>query len=253
MTEQPRNSRRQFITDSAVAVIAGLTLPDMATAHTPHAKKIILEKDDIILFQGDSITDWGRVRTETGPNTSQALGNSYPFEISCKLLAEQPAKNFKFYNKGIAGNKVNQLIERWESDCIALKPTVLSMLIGVANYWHKITGQYNGSITDYRDDYKKLLDLTLQALPDVKLIIGEPFALTGVRFVDQTWFPAFDEYRQVAREIAGTYHAAFIPYQTIFDEAVKQTPAPYWSLDGVHPSVAGAGLMAKAWLETVKF
>ena len=28
-------------------------------------------------------------------------------------------------------------------------------------------------------------------------------------------------------------------------------PATYWTADGVHPSMAGAQLMAKAWLEAL--
>jgi lysophospholipase L1-like esterase len=252
MPEFNKNSRRTFITQSAIAAAAGLALPNLVSARALSSKKIALQQDDVILFQGDSITDWGRTRTETTANTSAALGNSYPFEVGCKLLAQYPAKNLKFYNRGIAGDKVVQLAARWDADCLQIKPNVLSILAGVANYWHLITNQYNGTVDTYRDDYKKLLDRTLEALPGVKLIIGEPFALTGVRFVNEKWFPAFDAYRQVARDIADEFHAAFIPYQSIFDDAVKVAPAPYWSLDGVHPSVAGAGLMAKALLEVIK-
>jgi lysophospholipase L1-like esterase len=128
----------------------------------------------------------------------------------------------------------------------------LSILVGVNDHWHKLNGQYAGTINDYRKGYKDLLDRTKQSLPDVKLIIGEPFAFTGIKYVSQSWYPKFNEFRLVAREIADTYHATFIPYQSIFDEALNLAPAVYWSLDGVHPTVAGAGLMAKSWLEIVK-
>jgi lysophospholipase L1-like esterase len=89
-------------------------------------------------------------------------------------------------------------------------------------------------------------------LPDVKLIIGEPYAVRGVKSVDDKWYPAFDEYRHAAREIADSFGAAFIPYQDIYDKAQKSAPGSYWTVDGVHPSLAGARLMAQAWLETVK-
>jgi lysophospholipase L1-like esterase len=246
------NSRRKFITNSAIATVASLALPDLVSAATAAVKKISLDKDDVILFQGDSITDWGRTHTETLPNTSQALGAAYPFIAGSNMLTQYPAKNLKIYNKGVSGNKVYQLAERWDADCLALKPNVLSILVGVNDHWHKLNGQYSGTINTYRDDYKKLLERTKQALPDVKLIIGEPFAYMDVKYVNQSWYPKFNEFRLVAREMADTYHATFIPYQNIFDEALKLAPATYWSIDGVHPTVAGAGLMAKAWLETVK-
>jgi lysophospholipase L1-like esterase len=247
-------SRRNFITSSAIAAVGALALPEIVSAATiaAGAKRIALDKDDVILFQGDSITDWGRTKTELNPNTSQGLGNGYAFPVATNLLAQYPAKNLKFYNKGVSGNKVFQLADRWDTDCLALKPNVLSILVGVNDFWHKLNGAYAGTIDTYRNDYKTLLDRTKQALPDVKLIIGEPYALLGVKAVNQNWYPTFNEFRLVAREMADTYHATFIPYQSIYDDAVKLAPAAYWSTDGVHPTVAGAGLMAKAWLETVK-
>jgi lysophospholipase L1-like esterase len=146
---------------------------------------------------------------------------------------------------------VYQLAERWDADCLDLKPTVLSILVGVNDFWHTLASGYKGTIQTYRDDYKALLDRTKAKLPDVKLIIGEPYAVRGVKAVDEKWYPAFDEYRQAAREIAENYGAAFIPYQDIYDKALKSAPGSYWTPDGVHPSIAGARLMAEAWIQAV--
>jgi lysophospholipase L1-like esterase len=249
-----KSSRRSFITNSAMAAVGSLALPQIVSAANMAAggKKITLDKNDVVVFQGDSITEWGRTITETTPNTSQNLGNGYAFPVASTLLTQYAAKNLKFYNKGISGNKVFQLAARWDADCIALKPNVLSILVGVNDFWHKLNGSYPGTIDTYREDYKKLLERTKQALPDVKLIIGEPYALLGVHYVNQSWYPKFNEFRLVAREMADTYHATFIPLQSIFDDALKLAPAIYWSIDGVHPTVAGAGLIARAWLDTVK-
>src|SRR5690606_33242335 len=129
-----------------------------------------------------------------------------------------------------------------------LKPTVLSILIGVNDFWHMLNGKYSGTIETYRKDYQALLQRTKDALPDVKLIIGEPFAVLGAKTVNNEWFPRFDAYRQAARELADKFGAAFIPYQSIFEKATRVAPAPYWTGDGVHPSLAGAQLMAEAVL-----
>jgi lysophospholipase L1-like esterase len=167
------------------------------------------------------------------------------------LLFKEADKNLKIYNKGISGHKVYQLAERWEKDTLDLNPNVLSILIGVNDFWHTFNN-YKGTIKTYNDDFRALLDRTKQKLPNVNLIIGEPFALAGIKAVDEKWYPAFDEYRKAAREIAGTYDAVFIPYQSIFEKALKSAPGVYWTGDGVHPTLAGAHLMAHAWLEAVK-
>jgi len=248
------NSRRNFIKKAALGAVASVSIPAIVSAATsePKGKKITLQKNDVVLFQGDSITDWGRKKDEPNPNTFGAFGGGYAYVAAAGLLSQYPEKNLQVYNKGISGNKVYQLAERWDADCLNLKPNVLSILIGVNDYWHTLNGSYNGTIEKYRTDYRALLDRTKQALPNVKLIIGEPFAVKDVKAVTDKWYPAFDEYRAAAKEIAAQYNAIFIPYQSIFDKALQSAPGSYWTLDGVHPSPAGAGLMAKAWLETVK-
>ncbi|MBC7915661.1 MAG: lysophospholipase, partial [Pyrinomonadaceae bacterium] len=70
--------------------------------------------------------------------------------------------------------------------------------------------------------------------------------------VDKSWFPGFTEYQHACREVAESFDAAFIPYQKIFDQALKSAPGKYWAPDGVHPSIAGAKLMSEAWLKTVQ-
>lgn len=168
------------------------------------------------------------------------------------LLLQHADKNLKIYNRGISGNKVFQLSDRWDADCLALKPDVLSILIGVNDFWHTLSGNYKGTSKVYRDDFDKLLDRTKQQLPDVQLIIGEPFAVNHIKAVDDKWYPTFNEYRAAARDMADKYKAVFIPYQAIFDKAQQSAPGVYWTGDGVHPSVAGAQLMAEAWRQTIK-
>lgn len=248
------NSRRDFVKKAALGTLASVGVPAIVSAAvaTSKEKKITLEKNDVVLFQGDSITDWGRKKDEAAPNAFGTFGGGYAFIAAAGLLSQYPQKNLTVYNKGISGNKVYQLADRWDADCLNLKPNVLSILIGVNDFWHTLNGNYNGTIEKYRTDYKALLDRTKQALPDVKLIIGEPFAVKNVKAVTDKWYPAFDEYRLAAKEIATQYNAVFIPYQSIFDKALEVADGKYWTLDGVHPSPAGAGLMAHAWLEAVK-
>ena len=248
------NSRRNFLKKAALGTLAAVSLPEIlsAAALKGGAKKMLLLKDQTILFQGDSITDAGRNKEDTGYNNPRALGTGYAMLTAVQLLEEYAELNLKIYNKGISGNKVYQLAERWDKDCIDLKPDVLSILIGVNDFWHKLNGNYNGTIEIYRNDFIALLERTKKALPNVKLVICEPYAIQGVKAVDEKWFPEFYEYQKAAREIAEKFGAIFVPFQKVYDEAIKRAPASYWTGDGVHAALPGAQLMAEAWLETTK-
>ncbi|AKQ46440.1 lysophospholipase [Rufibacter radiotolerans] len=255
MEESNELSRRNFIKKTSLATVATLSMSPLAAATLAGGKmqkEVALKKNDIILFQGDSITDASRKKDDLNGNSPAGLGSGYAFLAAAQLLHQHAGKDLKIYNRGISGNKVYQLAERWEKEALDLKPNVLSLLIGVNDFWHMIQGKYSGSVKTYHDDYKTLLERTKEKLPDVKLIIGEPFAVPGIKAVDDKWFPAFNEYRQAAQEIATSFNAVFIPYQSIYEKAQKKAPGAYWTYDGVHPTLAGAQLMANAWLETIK-
>jgi lysophospholipase L1-like esterase len=249
-----KDSRRNFIKNAAIGTAATLTIPQIVSAAlaTESIKKISFDKDDIVLFQGDSITEWGRDYRKSMPNDTGALGTGYVLLTAGQLLLKHPDKNLKIYNKGVGGNKVFQLLDRWETDALTLKPNVLSIHVGVNDFWHTMTNGYKGTIENYIGDYHKLIDRTKQALPNVKLVICEPFALKGVKFADDSWYPTYDLFRKAARDIASEYNAAFVPWQTVAEKALELAPASYWSLDGVHPAIPGEALMAKAWMEAVR-
>lgn len=212
----------------------------------------LIDDGDVILFQGDSITDARRSRKRAGkPNDAAALGGGYAGLAAGQLLIDRAGSGLKIYNRGISGNKVFQLADRWQKDCLDLKPNLLSILIGVNDIWHMLKGKYDGTVEVYEKDYFALLERTRKALPGVKLVICEPFVLR-CGAVDDKWFPLFDEYRAVARKVARSFGANFVPFQAMFDEASKISPPQHWAGDGVHPSPAGASLMAHNWLKAVQ-
>lgn len=239
----------------ALALGAGAaTVCNLASASDPKSApplKDSLKSGDVILFQGDSITDAGRDKKKLLPNDSRALGRGYPSVIASGLLVDHAKLNLKVYNRGISGNKVPDLDRRWQKDCIALKPKVLSILIGVNDIWHKLNGRYDGTAEVYRDGFAALLDKTKKELPDTKIVICEPFVLRCGAVTDK-WFPEFDTRRKYAHEVATAAGATWVPFQTMFDDAVAKDIKPaYWGQDGVHPSHAGHGLMANIWRKTV--
>ena len=136
------------------------------------------------------------------------------------MLAENPDVELQIYNRGISGHKVFQLADRWDKDCVDLKPDIVSILIGVNDIWHGLNGKYDGTAETYAKDYRALVARTQQALPGVELVICEPFVLR-CGAVNETWFPEFDRYRAAAQEIATDANALFVPFQSMFDIAVE--------------------------------
>jgi lysophospholipase L1-like esterase len=236
------------------AGLAALAALDAAAADDLPSKalagKSLIAPGETILFQGDSITDAGRNKNDLAANSQPALGGGYAWLAAAQLLVDRPNDQLKIYNRGISGNKVYQLADRWQADCLELKPDVLSILIGVNDYWHKHNHNYDGTLEKYETDFRALIKRTKDALPNVKLVVCEPFVLK-VGAVDDTWFPAFDDYRAAAKRLAESIGAVFVPFQTMFDRAAKIAPPERWLRDGVHPTSDGAALMADWWLRAV--
>ena len=244
-------TRRNFLRLSSLTAFTTVVIPDLvqsANKHIPNSSLDFMAKGSTVLFQGDSITDAGRDRGNYYPNSSSGMGNGYVHHIVTHLLGKYPEREYRCYNRGISGHKVFQLANRWDDDCLQLQPDVLSILIGVNDFWHTLSWGYKGTVEVYENDLKKLLERTKKKLPNVKLIIGEPFAVPGGTAINEKW-DAFHDYRDIAKQIAKDFGAVFLPYQSIFEEALKVAPVSYWCPDGVHPSLAGAYLMKEAWVK----
>lgn len=250
-------SREEFIQSVIGATLASISGLSYLGGPASQYNKLenehpVVPDEGIILFQGDSITDAGRSREEKYPNTPRGLGNGYAFLAASDILVNYPQKKLKCYNRGISGDKVYQLEERWKRDCLDLQPDILSILVGVNDFWHTLDFDYPGDAETYEKDFRALLKRTREALPEVQLIIGEPFALEAGSAISDAWYPDFPKYQKASKQIAEDFEAAFIPYQSIFDEASNRVSATYWSVDGVHPTLPGSQLMANAWLETCR-
>lgn len=242
------NSRRKFIKEVALTGAAAACLPEMTVlaGETEAGQK--LKQGAVILFQGDSITDGNRGRN-ADPN--HILGHGYQFSIGSRVGADYPEKKYIFYNRGISGNKVNDLENRWQTDTLDLKPDVLSILVGVNDsssvVYHR---EPVISVEKYEEIYTALLDKTLAKFPEVIFVLGEPFILP-IGKVSENWEAYHSDMVQrqkVVRKLAEKYNAVFVGFQEVFDKACNKAAADYWIWDGVHPTVAGHELMAREWL-----
>jgi lysophospholipase L1-like esterase len=207
-----------------------------------------LYTNDLILFQGDSITDGGRQRT--GSDVNHIMGQDYAYMIAAQVGARYPERNLDFVNRGIGGNQVTDLAARWQNDTLDLKPNLLSILVGINDTL--MSGDRSETVEQYEGVYDKLLGQTVAALPKTKIVLGEPFLLPVGKY--QTNYAAqLSEVKKraaVVRRLAMKYHLPIIAYQEAFDRASLKAPAEHWSWDGVHPTYAGHWLMVEEWLKT---
>ena len=206
----------------------------------------------IILFQGDSITDCGRARLEiTDPGYPRTgLGPGYPYLIATRLLCDR-GRDFQFYNFGISGNRIVDLYARWKADCINLRPDILSVLIGVNDTWHEKARRNGVEVPRYEQFYRMLMDWTLKELPDIGIVLLEPFVFP-FGAVSEDWLDEIAQRGEVVRRIANDYHAVFVPLQSVLNNALNVAPQEHWLADGVHPMPAGHQLIADAWLKAAK-
>ncbi len=209
----------------------------------------------VILFQGDSITDAHRSR-----DNDQFPGSGYPTLVKARLGFDFP-NQYTFFNRGISGNRIVDLYARIKSDIINLKPDYLSILIGVNDVWHELGGVNNGvSAEKFEMVYDWLMTEIKTALPDIKIMLMEPFVLEGAATCNTEQEPTRWEYFQkevalradAARRIALRHQLPIIALQHKFNEACALAPSTYWLADGVHPTAMGHELIAREWMNTFR-
>ncbi|MGY5453260.1 SGNH/GDSL hydrolase family protein [Agarivorans sp. MS3-6] len=195
-----------------------------------------------ILFQGDSITDADRNK-EDGFD----LGHGYAMMAASMFISEQPERNIQFLNRGISGNRVIDLKNRWEEDCTALYPSVVSIFVGINDCWRRYDDNDPISIETFRNHYKDIL-LQVKDKTNAKIIIVEPFVLPYPE--DRIkWREDLDPKINVIRELAREFDAHLLPLDGIMNQASVYREPSFWAGDGVHPSYTGHMLIAKEWLK----
>ncbi|MDR0495893.1 MAG: SGNH/GDSL hydrolase family protein [Treponema sp.] len=217
--------------------------------------KNIIDGNSIILFQGDSITDCERAKEaaagSSDPFVPADLGSGYPAKIAGIFEILFPGSGARFVNRGISGNRVKDLLERYEKDFISLKPDVVSILIGINDTWRRYDSNDPTGVELFESQYRTLLKKLKHDLPQTSVIIIEPFLLNSIPGRN-VWREDLDPKIQVVRSLAREFADCYLPMDGIFArcavEGVKETDM---AADGVHPTPLGHGIMAKEWLKAL--
>ncbi len=201
----------------------------------------MLKKGDLILFQGDSITDCSRNKEQ-----SEDLGLGYPRLVTGALAALRPSLCLRTLNRGISGNRSLDLLNRWEEECVALQPAMLSILVGINDVWHRQKGS-GCTNEELEANYRAILTRTRQALGDIPILMMEPYLMpettSGICRED------VDSILTIVRRLSREFGARLIPLDGILNAYCNEMPSTMISADGVHPTPQGHGMIAKHWLD----
>ncbi len=203
-----------------------------------------------ILFYGDSITDAQRTVGRQGDTTCPyGLGTGYVNPIASELVYSDPNK-FEVINTGISGNRVVDLYSRIKVDCWNYQPDVISILIGVNDVWHEVQRENGVEIDRFENVYRMLIEDTKKALPNVKLMLLEPFVQKGEATAEKyDEFLRTLEYAKVVKKLAQEFDLPFVALQKPLDDYAKKFGAEKTLIDGVHPAIAGARVITNEWLK----
>ena len=209
-----------------------------------------MDEGALVLFQGDSITECGRRKEFDEVLFNTGLGEGYVQMIASELLCSKPRDDMRFLNRGISGNRIVDLYARWRIDALNLEPRVLSLLVGVNDVVHEQFYRNGVELDRFNSVYRMLIDWTLEALPDVKLVLMEPFILSISLIVPKLADQVFER-GECVRSISRDYDTLFVPLQQLFTDRRDNPEVRFWLSDGIHPTPAGHRLIADQWLKVV--
>jgi lysophospholipase L1-like esterase len=249
MEKKTPNNRRHFLKQAIALSTAAAFMPPMLNAMPADGN--LKDGDGLtFLFQGDSITDGNRTRNN---DWNHVMGHGYQYIIASKLWYDFPKKGLHFFNRGVSGNKVTDLTERWQQDTLDIKPDVLSILIGINDTSAFVYGNKDFTAAQYESGYRALLQQTKQQLPNVQLVLCEPFILPVGKVKDkwEDYSTEVKKRQEVVLKLSEEFNAVYVPFQDAFNKALEKAPADYWIWDGIHPMPAGHELMAIEWMHQV--
>ncbi len=203
-----------------------------------------LQPGDRVLLTGDSVTDWGRDRDDP-----TSLGHGYAGIVAALAGARRPDLGLTFLNRGVGGDTSAMLRDRWERDAVALEPTVVSVLVGINDTWRRYDAGTPTTTAAYEDNLAAML-ATVRDRLGARVVLVEPF-LVPVHSDQHAWREDLDPRIGVVRRLAAEHRAVLVPADGLFAAAAVRTSPEAWCHDGVHPTPAGFGLLAEAWLAAV--
>lgn len=204
---------------------------------------LLFQSGDKVLFIGDSITDCGR-RDDHAP-----FGNGYVSKLVELITAKYPERQIEYVNRGIGGDVVEGLEQRWDADVIAERPDWLSVKIGINNASRQLTAGLPTEeyLPQWEASYRRILSRAKTEL-NAELFMFEIFYI-ATDVAEPRPIPV-DAYNGVIYSLADEFNARLVKTSEAFHHAVAAQPGKLWTTqDGIHPIAEGHMLMALEFLK----
>ena len=201
----------------------------------------------VIVFLGDSITAAGRT-TSCPP-----LGAGYVREFASALGEREHTWNI--FNEGVDGYITERVAKDLRSDCIALHPDYVSILVGINDVGLIVEADVSEQEKLYmledsiRAYHEMLFDLSRET--EAEIITLEPFIFPKEGKYED-WLPWQKKMSKNIRKLARNYHAKFIPVQEPLEREIEKRGHDAITTDCIHLTETGHKILAEIVREGFK-
>ena len=207
-----------------------------------------------VVFLGDSITQ--QAENSEGEGTYKGFITS---------LRENVSQEVELINKGIGGNKVSDLLLRYNDDVLKLKPNIVFIYIGINDVWHKYDWGTGSDIDIYEKGLRKII-ADIKAV-GAKIILCTPTVIgenngefklnNNFKDIDtmEIMNKDLDAFSDVVRNLSSEFNTDLLDLRKKFKEYISENndqnmPKGVLTSDGVHLNNEGNKLIAD---EMIKF
>lgn len=213
---------------------------------------MIIQNNSKLVFIGDSISDFERARP-IGEGLFGGIGKSYIALIDAFLKTASPQSKIRVINMGTGGNTVRDLKNRWDTDVVNLNPDWLVIHIGINDVWRQFDTPLITESHVYPDEYETTLNSLVEDTVSkvVGLILMTPFFMEPN--CKDPMRARMDEYGTIVKKVAKRNHVMCIDLQAAFDSYLQYSYSASITWDRIHPDIVGHMIIAKAFLNAVRF
>ena len=212
-----------------------------------------------VVFLGDSITE--NATSKKGDTLNFANGSIQVAKYTGFItqLKESVGEDIELIGRGIGGDKVSNLLERYKEDVLSLNPDIVFIYIGINDVWHKYDFGTGTDIIFYENGLRKIIgDLKnngARVILCTPTVIGEnkgEFTLVN-KFKDietmEIMNGDLDAYSDVIRKLSSELDTDLVDLREVFMNYISEnnpnnSPSGITTYDGVHLNDLGNKLIA---------
>ena len=168
-----------------------------------------------------------------------------------QIIANSRRLPGKIINAGISGNRVIDLVNRWDSDVLAVNPTRVSIVIGLNDTWRRYDSNDPTTVEDFEERYRNILARTIEQ-SSAEIVLCEP-SLLPLNSEMRIWREDLDPKIAVIHKLANEFRTKLVTFDAFLNAQASSRPILDLTLDGVHPTRLGHELVAESWLENLGF